>query len=101
MPNIIIFTYNQHKNIIKCILHSFFILTLRNLAHLSLDQTHFKFLIVTRGKWILHWTVQVLTLNVEVKEYDQQIKSAPDIQGPHVSWKAVVSTNTTRGPRAE
>lgn len=31
--------YNQHKNIIKFILHSFFILTLRNLARLSLDQT--------------------------------------------------------------
>lgn len=42
----------------------------------------FQVLIVTRGKVDLALDSAGLTLNVEVKEYDQQIKSAPDIRVP-------------------
>lgn len=79
-PSIIISTHNQDKNFINEIFYILFILSFGNLAHLGLDQPRFKFLIVTHGKWVPYWTVQVfLTLSLEVKKYDQQIKVAQDI----------------------
>ena len=71
MPNIIISIIN-----IKTLSSLFYILFSYSPSEIwpvSAWTRHFQVPNSHAWTWISHWTVQVLTLNVEVKEYDQQI----------------------------